>query len=184
MSIHDAAAERVVRPATAADATGCVAIYAPYVTDTAITFETEVPSADEMAGRIADAQRAHAWLVLVESGAPVGFAYGAPFKARAAYQWSCEVSIYLVRGLRRSGAGRALYDPLLARLAERGYRRAFAGITQPNTASNGLHRAFGFAEVALFGRVGWKHGAWHDVAWLQRDLLPSGHETDPPNEIR
>jgi phosphinothricin acetyltransferase len=174
---------RLVRPATAADAAGCAAIYAPYVTDTTITFETEVPTTAQMAGRIANAQRAHAWLVLVEDGAPVGFAYGAPFKARAAYRWSCEVSIYLAMGMRRSGAGRALYTPLLERLAERGYRRAFAGITQPNAASSGLHHAFDFTEVALFSRVGWKHGGWHDVAWLQRDLLPADRESDPPTDI-
>ena len=80
------------------------------------------------------------------------------------------MSVYLERGLRRSGGGRALYSALLARLAERGFRTAAAGMTQPNEASAGLHRALGFVPVGIFRRVGWKHGRWHDVAWVQRDL--------------
>jgi phosphinothricin acetyltransferase len=80
------------------------------------------------------------------------------------------VSVYLERGLRRSGGGRALYSALLLRLAERGYRTAAAGMTLPNDASAGLHEALGFVPVGTFRRVGWKYGRWHDVAWAQRDL--------------
>ena len=83
--------------------------------------------------------------------------------------------------LRREGIGRALYEELLARLAGRGYRRALAGITLPNEASIGFHRAFGFEDAGCYRRVGWKNGAWHDVAWLQRDL--QSDEIDPPAPI-
>ena len=121
-----------------------------------------------MAERIAAAARTHAWLVYEIDGRVVGYAYGGPMKARAAYRWSCEVSVYLEPGLRRTGAGRALYEALFARLAERGYRTAVAGMTLPNPASEGLHRALGFEPVGTFRQVGWKHGAWHDVAWVQR----------------
>ena len=161
---------RIVRDATEADAAACAAIYAPYVRDTAITFETEPPDAAEFARRIAAATARHAWLVLEDDGRVTGYAYGGPFKERAAYRYACEVSVYLERGLRRSGGGRALYSALLARLAERGFRTAAAGMTQPNEASAGLHRALGFVTVGTFRRVGWKHGRWHDVAWVQRDL--------------
>jgi phosphinothricin acetyltransferase len=161
---------RIVRDATEADAAACAAIYAPYVRDTAITFETEPPDAAEFARRIAAATARHAWLVLEDDGRVTGYAYGGPFKERAAYRYACEVSVYLERGLRRSGGGRALYSALLARLAERGFRTAAAGMTQPNEASAGLHRALGFVPVGTFRRVGWKHGGWHDVAWVQRDL--------------
>jgi L-amino acid N-acyltransferase YncA/dihydrofolate reductase len=168
-----------VRPATAADAAACAAIYAPYVTDTAITFETEVPDADEMAKRIATAAERHAWLVLEDDGRIVGYAYGGPYKARAAYRWACEVSVYVERGRQRTGAGRALYEALLARLAARGYRTAVGGMTLPNDASVGLHRALGFEPVGTYRRIGYKHGAWHDVAWTQRELATGA---DPPIE--
>lgn len=159
----------IIRDASAADASGCAAIYAPYVRDTAISFETEPPTTEQMAERIALAKRTHAWLVLDDDGVR-GYAYGSLFKARAAYRFSCEVSVYLELGRRRSGAGRALYETLFGRLADRGYRMAVAGMTLPNDASVGLHRALGFEPVGTYRRIGWKHGAWHDVMWMQREL--------------
>jgi L-amino acid N-acyltransferase YncA len=170
-----------VRDATAADAEACAAIYAPYVTDTAITFELEVPSAGAMAERIERAAQTHAWLV-AEAGGIVGYAYGGPYKERAAYRWSCEVSVYVDRGRQRTGAGRALYEALLFRLAARGYRMAVAGMTLPNDASVGLHRALGFEPVGTYRRIGYKHGAWHDVAWTQRPLADGDGSADAPPE--
>jgi L-amino acid N-acyltransferase YncA len=169
----------LVRDASERDAEACARIYAPYVTDTAISFETEPPPAAEMARRIAAARRTHAWLVAEDEGRVVGYAYGVPFRPRAAYRWACEVSVYLELGRRRTGAGRALYEALLARLADRGYRTALAGMTLPNEASVGLHRALGFEPVGTFRRVGFKHERWHDVAWTQRTLA-AGDE--PPRE--
>jgi L-amino acid N-acyltransferase YncA len=173
--------EFLVRSATAADAAACAAIYAPYVRDTAISFETEPPSTVDMAARIAAASRQHAWLVLADGGGDVvGYAYGSPYKARAAYRWACEVSVYVDRDRQRSGGGRSLYQALFARLAERGLRTVVAGITLPNEASVGLHRALGFEPVGVYRRIGWKHGRWHDVAWMQR---PIGDGADPPDEL-
>ena len=134
-----------------------------------------------MADRIAAAQRVHAWLVLVDGDHVVGYAYGSPHKARPAYRWSCEVSVYLERGRRRTGGGRALYTELLDRLTARGFRSAVAGMTLPNDASVGLHRAMGFQPVGTYRRIGWKHGRWHDVAWVQRVLCA---DDDPPAEPR
>lgn len=159
-----------IRDACEADAAVCAEIYAPYVTDTAVSFESHPPGTEAMARRIADALRTHAWLVLEEQGRVVGYAYGGPFRSRPAYAWSCEVSVYLERGRRRTGAGRALYEALLARLAERGFCMVVAGMTLPNDASVGLHRAMGFEEIGTFRRVGWKHGRWHDVAFVQRAI--------------
>lgn len=170
-----------IREATTADAPACVAIYAPYVRDTAITFELAPPTVEEMAGRIAAAQRRYAWLVLETDGRVAGYAYGTEFKSRPAYRWSCEVSVYLEPGMRRTGGGRSLYEALFARLAARGYRTAVAGMTLPNAASVGLHRALGFEPVGTFRQVGWKHGRWHDVAFVQRPLLVAA---DPPDEPR
>jgi phosphinothricin acetyltransferase len=167
-----------IRDATELDAAACAAVYAPYVTDTAITFESVPPQPAEMATRIAAARRTHAWLVFEEDGRVIGYAYGGPHRSRTAYRWACEVSIYLESGRRRTGAGRALYEKLLARLGERGFATAVAGMTLPNDASVGLHRAMGFQPVGTYRRIGWKHGTWHDVAWVQR-AIGSG---EPPAE--
>jgi L-amino acid N-acyltransferase YncA len=172
-----------VRPATAADAAACVEIYRPYVLDTVITFETDVPTVEEMADRIADAGVMHEWLVLEVDGEITGYAYAHQFNSRAAYLWSVETSVYVAQDRRRSGGGRMLYAELLRRLTERGFRRAFAGIAQPNEASNALHRAFGFRRAGHYRRVGWKLGAWHDVQWWQLDLLGPDAEADPPRPI-
>ncbi len=172
-----------IRDASGCDAPACAAIYARYVTDTAITFEADPPTPTEMAGRIAAATGTHVWLVMEDQdeGRVVGYAYGGPFKSRPAYRWSCEVSIYLEVGRRRSGAGRALYEALFARLAERGFCIAVAGMTLPNESSVGLHRALGFEPVGTYRRIGWKHGAWHDVAFMQRALVAG---TTPPADLR
>ena len=166
-----------VRHATAADAAACAAIYAPYVTDTAISFETEAPDAGEMERRI---DSSIAWLVLEDDGRVVGYAYASPFHARAAYRWACEVSVYLEPGRRRTGGGRALYDVLLAELTGRGYRVAVAGMTLPNAGSAGLHAALGFEPVGTYRRIGFKFGTWHDVAWSQRMLAGGDGVPDEP----
>lgn len=172
----------IVRPATAADAAACAAVYAPYVYETAITFETNPPTTEQMAARIADYNATHAWLVLERDGEIAGYAYGHRFAERAAYDWSCETSIYIAPGARGLGAGRALYHVLLPLLAERGFRRAYAGVALPNPASLAIHERFGFRQVGVFRGVGWKLGAWHDVAWLQRDL-GSGDVSAPPRAL-
>ena len=171
-----------IRPATVVDASACAEIYVPYVTGTSISFEVEPPAADEFVRRIEDAQAAHEWLVAERDRIVVGYAYAHRFAERVAYSWSCETSIYLALNVRREGIGRALYEELLEHLAIRGYRRAFAGITLPNDASVGLHRALGFQDAGCYRRVGWKNGVWHDVAWMQRDLQTRG--VDPPQPIR
>lgn len=168
-----------IRDAARADAAACAAIYAPYVTDTVISFESTAPSSEEMAQRMVDAAATHAWLVAELDGRVLGYAYGHAFAPRTAYRWSTETSIYLDRDRRGHGIGRSLYGALLERLAALGYRRAFAGVTLPNDASVGLHEALGFAPAGVYRRVGWKDGAWHDVAWFQRDIGPAN---DPPAE--
>lgn len=160
-----------IRDAVPADAAACAAVYRPYVLETAITFETEPPTETEMARRVEAAAHSHAFLVAEAQETIIGYAYAGPFAARPAYRWSCEVSVYLEPGRRRTGAGRALYLALLPRLTDRGYRVAVAKMTLPNDASMGLHRALGFQPVGVHRRIGWKHGAWHDVAIAQLDLI-------------
>ena len=172
-----------VRPASAQDAGACLAIYRPYVQNTAISWEIDVPTADEMAARIGGLRATHDWLVLERDDQIIGFAYGQPLKRLAAFQWSAETGIYVDVHHHRAGGGRELYTQLLRRLTERGYRLAFAGITQPNEASNGFHRSFGFQDAGLYRRVAWKHHSWHDVAWMQLDLRGTADQDGPPGPI-
>jgi phosphinothricin acetyltransferase len=113
----------------------------------------------------------------------VGFAYGQPLKRLPTFEWTAETGIYVDVDHHRAGGGRKLYTQLLGRLRERGYRRALAGITQPNDASNGFHRSFGFQDAGLYRRVEWKHDSWHDVAWMQLDLLGTAEQDGPPSPI-
>lgn len=167
-----------VRSATPADAAPCLAVYTPYVEQTAVSFEEHAPSIEEMRTRIEAALRTHAWVVLEDEGPDggriTGYAYAGPYKSRPAYRWSCEVSVYVEPGRRRTGAGRALYGALFERLVERGFVVAVAGMTLPNPASAGLHRSLGFEDVGTWRGIGHKAGAWHDVHWMQRPLLPGG----------
>ena len=159
-----------IRQATEADAPALLAIYAPYVEETPISFETVVPSVDEFAGRIRKYLSAWQYLVAERDGRIVGYAYGGTHRERAAYRFSVEVSAYVDRGCHRQGIGRALYAQLFADLAAKGYCEAFAGITYPNDASIGLHTAVGFEMIGVFRNIGWKFDRWHDVAWMQRRL--------------
>lgn len=173
-----------IRPATPDDAAACADIYAYYVRETHISFESEPPGTEEMARRIATYSVGHAWLVALEAGTTdvVGFAYAAPYSPREAYRWSAETSVYLQQGRRRTGAGRALYEELFDRLAARGFRRLVAGLALPNEASLGLHTALGFEVVGTFHQIGWKHGRWHDVMRLQKDLAPGLGDAPPAGE--
>lgn len=162
-----------VRHATEHDAEACAAIYAPYVTDTAVSFETDPPDAQELARRIA---ASHAWLVLEDEGRIVGYAYAGTFHPRAAYRWACETSVYLEQGFERRGGGRALYAVLLPWLREHGFTSAIAGMTLPNPGSVGLHAALGFEPVGTYRNVGFKLGAWHDVGWTQLMLSAANEQ--------
>jgi L-amino acid N-acyltransferase YncA len=166
MLIRDAQAQR--------DAAPCAAIYAPYVQDTAISFEEDVPDEAEMARRIERITLTHPWLVAQDGGEIIGFAYGTEHRARPAYRWAADVTVYVKGDRHRQGIGRALYEALLRLLAEQGLHVACAGITLPNRASVGVHEALGFEPVGVYRRIGYKLGGWHDVGWWQRELLPVG----------
>ncbi|HKP77299.1 MAG TPA: arsinothricin resistance N-acetyltransferase ArsN1 family B [Longimicrobiaceae bacterium] len=167
-----------IRLATPDDGSALAAIYRPAVTDAATSFEVEAPDGEEMGRRVAQMLERTPWLVCERDGTVLGYAYASPHRDRPAYQWSAEVSAYVHPDARRLGVGRALYASLFAALAVQGFRNAYAGITLPNPASVGLHTSVGFTPVGVYRGVGWKHGAWHDVAWFERPLAP--RITDPP----
>ena len=169
-----------IRRATPADAPAVLAIYAPIVATTAISFETTPPGEVEVAARIESANATHAWLVAEADGVIAGYAYAMPHRARQAYRYSTETSVYVHADHHGRGVGAALYRRLFADLVQRGYFHAFAGITLPNGASTALHASAGFRHVGTFPRVGFKFGQWHDVSWWHRALragVPSEKES-------
>lgn len=133
-------------------------VYAPFVERTAVSFETEAPTVEAFAARMTPALP---WLV-DEAGS---FAYATPHRARAAYRWSVETSVYVAESRRSRGTARALYERLLGLLRLQGYATALAGITLPNEPSRAFHAAMGFERVGVYPGVGHKFGRWHDTEW-------------------
>jgi phosphinothricin acetyltransferase len=170
-----------IRLAREADGEALADIYRPAVADRATSFEVDAPDAAEMARRVTSLTATHPWLVCVEDGRTLGYAYASRHRDRAAYQWSVEVSAYVHAAAHRRGVGTGLYASLFSVLELLGYRNAFAGITLPNDASVRFHESAGFVRVGTYRQIGWKLGAWHDVLWLQRDVAP--HVPDPPIPI-
>ena len=169
-----------IRLATERDAEQVAAIYAPNVTDSIISFESEPPSADEMRRRIEGTLERFPWLVCERHGRVLGYAYAGAHGIRAAYQWSVDVSVYVHWETQRAGVGRALYTSLFAALKLQGFYNAYAGATLPNPASVGLHESVGFRAVGVYRGVGYKLGAWHDVVWWHLALRERVADPDPP----
>ena len=171
----------VIRPADpASDAAACAEIYAPYVLETAISFEEEPPDASELERRIERYSRTHAWLVAEDGDGVVGYAYACPHRERAAYRWAADVSVYVSQQHHRRGIGRALYGELFSLLERQGLHVACAGVTLPNQASVAIHESLGFAPVGVYPRIGYKLGKWWDVGWWELELRAAGD--GPPGE--
>jgi phosphinothricin acetyltransferase len=169
----------VIRVATVDDAAQVLAIYAPIVENTFISFEIEPPDAIGMAERIAATLRTHPWLVFEDADGVAGYAYAGAHRARPAYRWSVDVTIYNAERARRRGVGRALYRELLSILRRQGFHMAYAGIALPNAGSVGLHEAMGFRPIGVYPKVGYKLGDWRDVGWWALELQPIGEPSEP-----
>jgi len=172
-----------MRLADPADGALLADIYRPAVVDLATSFETDPPDGGEMGRRVAATLPGLPWLVVEVDDGIAGYAYASRHRARSAYQWSVEVSAYVAAPWHRRGVGRALYTSLFEVLALVGYRNAYAGITLPNPASEGLHAALGFRPVGIYHAIGWKLGCWHDVLWLERTLADHHVEPTPPRLV-
>lgn len=172
-----------VRCAERRDAEGILAIYAPIVRQTAISFELEPPSLEQMRERIESTIQRFPWLVCESERGIEGYAYAGRHRERAAYQWSADVSVYVAADRRGRGLGRALYTPLLGMLKDLGYYSALAGIALPNPASVKLHEAMGFQPIGIYRNIGYKLGAWHDVGWWQLKLRAYQDEPEPPRRM-
>ncbi|PTY04956.1 phosphinothricin acetyltransferase [Opitutaceae bacterium EW11] len=159
-----------IRSATVEDAARICAIYNPYVQGTTVTFEEEPVAEAEMRRRIQDVTIYLPWLVLEDEGEIVGYAYATKWRARSAYRFSVESTVYLEQGRTGAGLGTRLYGELVAELRRRGLRTVIGGVAQPNPASVRLHEKLGFRKVALFEKVGYKFGQWLDVGYWQLHL--------------
>jgi phosphinothricin acetyltransferase len=168
-----------LRAATSDDAAAIANIYAPFVTGSAVSFETEPPDEAAMRDRIEAGGDLYPWLAAEEGGTILGYAYAARFRDRPAYRFAVETSVYLRPDAAGRGIGRRLYEPLLATLEAQGFTQSIAAITLPNEASVRLHERLGFERAGTYRQVGWKLGAWHDVGLWQKRLASAG---TPPAE--
>jgi phosphinothricin acetyltransferase len=156
------------------DLPAVAAIYAPYVRDSVITFETEPPDPVAWEKRFdAVVSRGLPFLVAESAGEVVGYAYAGPWKERAAYRHTVENAIYLAPEKRGRGVGAVLLEALLKKCAEAGVRQVVAVIADTgHPASMRLHARSGFRHVGRLEQVGFKHGRWIDTVLMQRSLLP------------
>jgi L-amino acid N-acyltransferase YncA len=155
---------------TEGDAPQMLALYRPFVENSIISFEERVPAVEEYRSRVRGYLSSWYGVVAETDGSIIGFAYGSLHRERAAYRWSVETTVYVDGNVQRRGIGRGLYGALLPELARLGYCNAYAGVSLPNDASVGFHRAVGFESIGTFPRVGYKFGQWHDVAWFHLAL--------------
>lgn len=161
-----------IRAAKPADANQIAAIYAPYVAASAVSFETDPPSAQVMRGRMAKAGDRHPWLVATteDSDVVLGYAYATSFRDRPAYHWTVETSIYVAGDMQRQGVGRLLYSALIATLRAQDFVQAIAALAMPNDQTIALHESLGFRRAGMFREVGYKHGQWRDIGFWQLEL--------------
>jgi phosphinothricin acetyltransferase len=165
-----------VRDATLADGPALADIYNYYIEETIVTFEEQRVDGGEMARRVRDVGTAGLpWLVAEQDGAVQGYAYATGWRARAAYRFCAEVTVYLRHGHAGRGLGSALYAALFERAATRGIHTLLGCIALPNEPSIALHEKFGLRKVAHFSEVGFKFGRWVDVGYWQKNLPGGPH---------
>lgn len=161
----------VVRPATAADLPALLTIYNHYISNSHCTFDTQPFNVEERQPWWAQFDGDRYQCLVAEDGVRlIGYASSCPFKPKAAYETSVEISVYVAADSTARGIGRQLYDVLLPRLAQQDLHRVYAGIALPNAASIRLHESFGFSKAAHYNEVGRKFGQYWDVAWYERAL--------------
>ncbi len=165
------------------DVPALLAIYAPYIRETAITFEYDVPSEEKFRERFQAITARFPWIVCEEDGRILGYAYGSPAFVRAAYAWNADLSVYLRGDAQGRGLGKALYTRLCTLLQAMGYRTLYAKITDGNRRSLAFHRALGFQEVGRLPNTGYKHGRWHGVVWLQKTYGAFELDPQPPRAL-
>lgn len=176
-----------IRTATVEDAEAILAIYAPYVTDTAITFEYEVPGIEEFRERIRHTLKRYPYLAAEKDGVIIGYAYAGPFKERAAYDWAVETTIYVDASRKKMGIGKKLYAALEQSLAQQNILNLNACIGYPEQEDEYLtknsvefHKHLGYRLVGEFYQCGYKFGRWYNMVWMEKQI---GKHTDDPRSV-
>lgn len=165
----------IIRDAKLEDAEQILKIYAYYVENTAITFEYDVPGNDEFLARMKNTMKRYPYLVAEKKGKVVGYAYAGAFVGRAAYEWSCELTVYLDHNMRKCGIGRRIYETLEEKLREMGILNLYACIGYPETEDEYLsrnsakfHQHLGFTKAGEFHKCGYKFGRWYHMIWMEK----------------
>lgn len=172
------------RTATAADVPAMLAIYAPYVRETAYSFEYEVPTEEEFAGRLTRIGASFPWLICEEDdGTVLGYAYAAAAFERAAYMWDADLSVYLAPAAHRRGIGRRFYAILEDILAQQGYHNIYALVSSANEISSAFHRALGYDLMTVMPKTGFKFGRWYDMYWFHKRLCPPDAPRGAPSSF-
>lgn len=167
------------RRATEEDVVPILAIYAPYVTDSAITFEYDVPSEEEFRQRIRTISAEYPYFVCESDGQIIGYAYAHRHMERAAYQWNAEISIYIRQGFTGKGLGKTMCQTLIDLLRLQGIRNVFSCVTIPNERSAHLHHSMEFSTEGIFQNAGYKCGKWQTIAWFRKNIAPYSNEPAP-----
>ena len=170
----------VIRSAKREDVKAILAIYAPFITDTPISFETSVPGEDDFWKRIETYQKTAPWLVCEIDQQIVGYAYAGDHRARAAYQWSKDLSVYVHQDFHKRKVATGLYTTLIELLKKQGVISTFIGVTLPNPASVGFHEKMGYRPIGIYHNVGYKFGKWWSVGWWE---MPIGNYDTTPGTI-
>ncbi len=171
----------IIRLATIDDAEAMLAIYAPHVVGSSVSFEWELPTLSEFKMRISEILQELPWFVAEDEDEQIlGYAYAAKYRTRTAYQWAVETSVYVAQKKGRSGVGRNLYGPLIDTLKKQGFTTAFAVIALPNERSVLFHESMGFNYLCTYPKIGFKLNSWHDVGWWQLELNTTAQAPRPP----
>ena len=173
-----------IRLVTNKDVKGILDIYTPYVKDTTITFEYDVPTMEEFSKRVEDISNTMPYFVAVEDTTIIGYCYATKHRTRAAYQWAVELSIYVDQTMARKQVGTKLYVILLDTLKKLGYHQAYACITLPNSSSVNFHKKFDFKEIGIFHQCGYKGNTWLDTLWMECRLQEYNGQVQCPKSIQ
>ena len=181
----------LIRDARLDDADRLLEIYSYYVENTAITFEYDIPSIEDYRSRMKHTTEKYPYLVIEKDGAIQGYAYAGSFVGRAAYDWSCEMTIYLDHHAQKQGRGRKLYAALEAALKDMGILNLYACIGYPavpdeylTTNSADFHAHLGFTEAGRFHQCGYKFGRWYDMIWMEKVIGEHADAAEPVRSYR
>lgn len=169
----------MIRAATIKDVPDILEIYAPYILDTAITFEYDVPSLEDFKQRFLSISEDHPWLVWEEDSKILGYAYAEKPFVRAAYQWAADLAIYLRPEAQGKGIGRKLYTAVEEILRKQGYHLCYGVVTSVNERSCAFHEAMGYVRQAEFPDCGSKFGKWYGTIWYEKRLQEGAPQNAP-----